>query len=86
MLIKKACKDAGVNLSIKRDLSRKALNVWYNNVDMIVSASESEGGPMLLLEAGAVGLPVITTNVGLAREIIQHKKNGMIINHDKCRS
>jgi len=69
-------------LSIKRDLKRKDLNIWYNNIDLIVCASKSEGGPMLLLEAGAAGVPVIMTNVGLAREVIQHNKNGMIIGHN----
>jgi hypothetical protein len=78
-LIKKACNKAGVTLSIKKDLSRKDLNVWYNSIDIVICASESEGGPMLLLEAGAVGVPAITANVGLAREMVSHEKNGLIL-------
>lgn len=80
--VKKACTIAGVKLVKVKDLGRKELNDWYNQVDAVVCASHSEGGPLVILEAGAVGLPVITTPVGLSREIIEHNKNGLIVNQN----
>src|SRR5690606_28111467 len=63
-----------------KDLNRQELNKWYNKIDAVIIASQSEGGPLMLLEAGAVGIPVISVPVGLSREIIKHNKTGMIVN------
>ena len=78
-MIKKACAASGVKLSIASDLNRKRLNEWYNTLDVVVCASSSEGGPLLLLEAGAVGIPVISTPVGLAREIVKDRDTGLLV-------
>ncbi len=78
-MLKQACKIAGVEISVASDLKRVDLNHWYNRMDAIVCASKSEGGPMMLLEAGAVGVPVISTRVGLAREIIEDDFTGMLV-------
>jgi hypothetical protein len=77
-MVKRACSRSGVSLLIASDLNRKQLNLWYNKLDAVVCASKSEGGPLMLLEAGAVGIPVISTPVGLSREIIVHNKTGMV--------
>ncbi|HEX4620866.1 MAG TPA: GT4 family glycosyltransferase PelF, partial [Myxococcaceae bacterium] len=42
----------------------------YRQLDMVVLTSLSEGQPLVLLEAGAAGIPVIATNVGACRELI----------------
>lgn len=78
-MLKKACNIAGAEISIASDLNRVELNHWYNRVDVVVCASRSEGGPMMLLEAGAVGIPVISTRVGLAREIIEDGVTGLLV-------
>jgi hypothetical protein len=75
-LVKKACSAAGVKLYKERELNRIDLAKWYNELDLVVCASKSEGGPALLLEAGAIGIPIVTTRVGLAREIINNGQNG----------
>lgn len=46
---------------------------------MVVIPSRYETGPLVLLEAMSCGKSVITTNVGLASEIIEDGKNGCII-------
>ena len=51
---------------------------WYNKMDLIVCASKSEGGPMCILEAGGLGVPVLTSKVGLSREII-NEHTGMFL-------
>ncbi len=48
------------------------------DVNCIVLPSYREGMPKSLLEAGAMGLPSITTNVPGCRNIIQDKKNGLL--------
>jgi glycosyltransferase involved in cell wall biosynthesis len=49
------------------------------SADIFVLPSFSEGCPMSVLEALAVGLPVIVTPVGSLREIIKEGQNGMFI-------
>lgn len=80
--IKLACNIDGVKLYKVRELDRNNLNIWYNSMDAIICGSSSEGGPLMLLEAGAVGLPYLTTKVGLSREIIKDKVNGLFIDID----
>ena len=41
---------------------------WYNNIDVIVCASESEGTPLPVLEGAACERAILTTNVGIIPE------------------
>lgn len=50
-----------------------------NLADIFVNPSYSEGLPTTVLEAGAVGLPVIATDVGGTKEIILNNKTGILI-------
>jgi len=45
---------------------------WYAGIDMLICASRNEGTPNPVLEACAMGLPVISTPVGLVPEINAH--------------
>jgi len=83
MWLKRACIDANVKFDIATDLTQKKLNKWYNNIDAVacISYPDYEGGPNMILEAGACKVPIISTPVGLARDIIQHNHNGIIIPH-----
>jgi len=47
--------------------------------DMLIQPSLIEGISSTILEAMACKVPVITTNVGGNKEIIEHKKNGILI-------
>lgn len=38
-----------------------------------------EGLPRILLEAGAIGLPLITTNMPGCRDVVKHKWNGLLV-------
>lgn len=52
---------------------------FYNSLDVLVCMSKGETGPYPVLEAGACGIPVISTPVGLIPELIHSRKNGIII-------
>lgn len=50
----------------------------YNSARVFINPSYNEGGPRVVLEAMACGLPVITTPVGLMMDIIKHRQNGLL--------
>lgn len=83
--LKRACKGANVRLSIQKDLSLQELSNWYNEIDVAacVSYPNHEGGPNIIMEAGACRVPVVTTSVGLVPEIIIDGKNGIITPHHR---
>lgn len=55
------------------------LLVYYAASDCFVFPSYREGFPNTVLEAGAMGLPSIVTDINGSREIIFHGKNGVIV-------
>ncbi len=61
--------------AIKRDDLKKI----YQEIDILVLTSLTEGLPMTILEAMAQGVLVIATNVGGVSEIIEHKKTGLLV-------
>ena len=61
------------------NLSAPEMVDFYNSIDCYVCVSESEGQHLPLLEAGACGLPRISTDVGIASELIEPGKNGLIV-------
>ena len=52
---------------------------FYQGVDVHICASRTEGGPHPLLEAAACGIPLISTRVGIAPELIRDGENGFLI-------
>lgn len=52
---------------------------WLAASDAFVFPSYREGFPNVVIEAGAMGLPSIVTNINGSREIIINGKNGVII-------
>lgn len=57
---------------------------WLVASDVFVFPSYREGFPNVVIEAGAMGLPSIVTDINGSREIIEDGKNGVIIpSHDE---
>ena len=52
---------------------------WLAASDALVLPSYREGFPNVVLEAGALGIPSIVTNINGSREIIKEEVNGVII-------
>ena len=55
------------------------LLVEYMKSDCFVMPSYREGFPNTVLEAGAMGLPSVVTDINGSREIIIHGENGLIV-------
>ncbi|MCH5172977.1 MAG: glycosyltransferase family 4 protein [Bacteroidales bacterium] len=58
---------------------------WLVASDVLVLPSYREGFPNVVLEAGAMGLPAIVTDINGSNEIISEGVNGMIVPPKDCR-
>ncbi|HYQ90400.1 MAG TPA: GT4 family glycosyltransferase PelF, partial [Candidatus Binatia bacterium] len=43
----------------------------YSEIDVLVLTSFSEGQPLVILEAGAAGIPVVASDAGACRELLE---------------
>lgn len=76
-LAKKLKLDKFVSFEGKK--SRKEIYKYYKQADILVLPSRSEGLAITLLEAWAAKVPVIATRVGDHGLLVQHNKNGFLV-------
>lgn len=50
----------------------------YQALDLYVVSSRQEGGPKAVLESMATGVPLVTTRVGQAMDLVRHGENAFI--------
>lgn len=55
------------------------INALYNDSHIVCLPSYREGLPLALLEASLCKKPLITTNAPGCREVVTHRKNGLIV-------
>jgi glycosyltransferase involved in cell wall biosynthesis len=68
---------------VHRELSsRTDLASAYHALDVYLVTARQEGGPKAVLEAMASGVPLVTTRVGQAPEIVVHGENGLLVDVD----
>lgn len=67
------------NVTFLGHVPHEKLSSYYNMADILVLPSETEGVPMVILEALACGTPVVASNVGGIPDIIVDGINGMVI-------
>jgi len=72
-------KEVENNPNIEAVGSQKDVRPWLAAADCAVLASYREGFPNVVIEAGAMGLPQIVTDINGANEIIIEGKNGTIV-------
>lgn len=51
----------------------------YDDADVFVLPSLSEGTPKVILEAMSRGLPVISTDVGAVGDLVDHERTGLLV-------
>jgi glycosyltransferase involved in cell wall biosynthesis len=58
----------------------------YNSSDLFLVASRKDLFPFSLLEAGACGLPSVTTRVGSVIDFVEDGKNGLIVSPNSAQA
>ena len=58
-------------------VGRAKVEEWLPSLDMVILTSISEGQPFVLMEAMAAHRPVLATNVGGCRELIEGDNDGL---------
>lgn len=67
------CKSMVTHLGLQnvvQFLGRVRLDDWLGRIDVVVLTSISEAQPLVILEAGAAGVPTVATDVGACQEMI----------------
>jgi glycosyltransferase involved in cell wall biosynthesis len=86
-LISETMKDLGAHVNFKKALYKRGQRIdrnnmykFYNDLDLIVCMSTKEGGPLPPFEAGACGVPTISScSKSAINEVITNNFNGFII-------
>lgn len=76
--VKKELKKLNVSFFHVYEKNYFDIKKYYNILDFYLICSREEGGPKSLLESMACGIPVITTPVGQAVDLVTNKLNGII--------
>lgn len=73
--------DVELNLADRniRIIAQEEMPNFYNSINLYVCASKTEGTPLTVLEAMAMGIPVISTDVGIVSETLGEKGKKYIL-------
>lgn len=52
---------------------------FWSRIDIALLTSDNEAMPISLIEAGMLGLPAVTTNVGSTSEVVVNNKSGLVV-------
>jgi lipopolysaccharide/colanic/teichoic acid biosynthesis glycosyltransferase len=58
---------------------RDDVDLLYAAMDLFVLPSHREGFPRAAMEASAMGLPVIASDIRGCREVVEHGRNGLLV-------
>lgn len=73
--VKKGLEEAGIPYLHHYLRSYPDIARLFQAIDLYVVASRQEGGPKAVLESMATGVPLVTTRVGQAMDIVRHGEN-----------
>jgi len=69
-MFREICEKAGAEAVFSEQNYRfEDMQQFYDSIDVLISTSSREGGPFSPLEAIACGVPALSTNVGVIRDI-----------------
>jgi len=63
---------------VKHVNNKEELALYYNSADVLLFTSIAENFPLVILEAMACGLPIVSFDVGGVKEVVTHTENGYI--------
>jgi glycosyltransferase involved in cell wall biosynthesis len=61
------------------DMAHEKVLLYMKHADLFVLPSRNESMPLCILEAGALGIPVVATDVGGVKEIILDESLGLLV-------
>lgn len=65
-------------------IDKAKLPAFYQSLDFFLMLSDVEGGPVTIAEAMASRCLVFSTNIGVARDIVIDKFNGILVDNTNC--
>ncbi|UCD63463.1 MAG: glycosyltransferase family 4 protein [Candidatus Zixiibacteriota bacterium] len=77
--LKRMAESMNIHRQVRFPGFRDDLPDIINALDLFVVSSHHEGIPTVVLEAMALGRPVVATNVGGMPEIIEHETSGLLV-------
>jgi len=76
--VKKRLKKANISYTHKYLKNYQDIVKYYQSLDLYLVTSRVEGGPKAIIEAMACGIPLVSTKIGMAPEVIKHNFNGLL--------
>lgn len=74
----KALAESEPGVRVLPALSPERMGAAYMDADVVLNTSLSEGASAVILEAGALGRPVVASDVPGNRELVRHKETGLL--------
>jgi len=84
--VKKGLEAAGIPYAHRYLKDYTEIGTYFNALDAYIISSRDEGGPKAVLEAMASGIPLISTKVGQATDLVIHGENGFLSNIEDAES
>jgi glycosyltransferase involved in cell wall biosynthesis len=79
--VKSGLQEAGISFQHLEIKDYKSISDYYQALDIYLITSREEGGPKGLLESMASGIPVVSTPVGMAVDLIRDMENGGLVDN-----
>jgi glycosyltransferase involved in cell wall biosynthesis len=78
MKIRAMIKKLGLGKNVIMEAWQQDLSSYYKTASLFINTSNFEGYGMTLIEAGSVGCPILTTNVGIAQDLFDDGRNALV--------
>lgn len=79
-LTKQKARDLGVQIEFTGQLSKEQWWHLSESHDIFINTTHFDNAPVSLIEAMALGLPIISTNVGGIPYLLSHNENALLVN------
>jgi glycosyltransferase involved in cell wall biosynthesis len=74
------CCGLGGNIKLMGEITGSELEKFYEEADLFIHTSVTEGFASVFIEAMAKGLPIVATNIPGTADVVKDGRNGMLIN------